>query len=64
MDIIIGSGNKRQKYVLATGDHMKAMAKASPIEHTKIMGNMKALVRQQPLIRVKGKVAAALKAAR
>ena len=50
MDIIIGSGNNRQKIEVATGATMKALAKADPIEHTKIVGNLKALVRAQPKI--------------
>ena len=50
MDIIIGSGNNRQKLEVATGAQMKALAKTDPIEHTKIVGNLKALVRAQPKI--------------
>lgn len=60
MDIIIGRGNSRAKFVIATGREMKALAKTNPIEHTKIVGNLKALVRQQAPVRVKGRVAKAL----
>ena len=49
MDIIIGSGNARQKFEITTGREMKAMAKTNPIEHVKIVGNLKALVRRQPV---------------
>lgn len=52
MDIILGSGNSRQKFTVATGQALKALAKENPIEHTKIMGNLKALVRRQPKITV------------
>ena len=48
MHIIIGSGNNRQSFEIATGATMKALAKTNPIEHTKIVGNLKALVRRQP----------------
>jgi hypothetical protein len=50
MDIIIGRGNSRAKFEVATGQQMKALAKTDPIEHTKILGNLKALVRAQPKI--------------
>lgn len=49
MNIVLGSGNNRQVFEIATGKGMKAMAKESPIEHTKIVGNLKALVRRQPV---------------
>lgn len=45
MDIIIGSGKNRQKYSIPTGQALKALAKENPIEHVKIVGNVKGLVR-------------------
>lgn len=48
MHIVLGSGNNRQVFEVATGREMKAMAKTNPIEHAKIVGNLKALVRRQP----------------
>lgn len=46
MDIIIGSGNKRQKFTVPTGQPLKQLAKTDPIEHVKIVGNVKGLVRK------------------
>ena len=63
MDITIGSGNNRRVFTVATGAAMKALARENPIEHTKITGNLKALVRRQERVRVKGKVAKALQRA-
>ena len=45
MDIIIGSGSRRQKFVVPSGMALKSLAKSDPIEHVKIVGNLKALVR-------------------
>ena len=61
MDIIIGSGKNRQKFVVATGAAMKDLAKKNPIEHAKIIGNLKAFVRRQPKVHVRGKIARSLK---
>ena len=49
MHIVLGSGNNRQSFEVATGRPMKEMAKTNPVEHTKIVGNLKALVRRQPV---------------
>lgn len=46
MDIVIGRGNSRMKFVIPTGQQLKAVAKTNPIEHVKIIGNVKALVRE------------------
>lgn len=48
MHIIIGSGNRRQSFEITTGKPMKALAKSDGVEHAKIVGNLKALVRRQP----------------
>ena len=45
MDIVIGSGSRRQKFVVPSGSVLKALAKSDPIEHVKIVGNVKGLVR-------------------
>ena len=58
MNIVIGRGNNRMEIKdVATGREMRALAKSDPIEHTKRLGNLKALVRRQPTVHVKGKIA-------
>ena len=52
MNIVIGSGNNRQVFEVVTGKEMKALAKNNGVEHAKIVGNLKALVRRQPLKRM------------
>lgn len=46
MDIILGSGNNRKKFTLATGYPMRKMAKEQPLEYVKIRGNITALARK------------------
>lgn len=62
MQITIGRGNNRQSLEIATGRQMKAMAKTNPIEHVKIVGNLKALVRNQPKVHVSPSVLRRMKA--
>lgn len=62
MDIIIGSGNKRMVFPLATGEGMEYLAKTNPVEHVKIVGNLKALVRRQPKVAMTEAAFARLKA--
>lgn len=47
MDIIIGSGNSRQKHTIATGYPMRQMEKHQPLEYVKLRGNLVALSRKR-----------------
>lgn len=46
MDIILGSGNNRQRFTVATGYSMRKMEKEQPVEYVKLTGNITALARR------------------
>lgn len=52
MNIVLGSGNNRKSFEIATGRQMKELAKTNGVEHAKILGNLKALMRRQPAVRM------------
>jgi hypothetical protein len=53
MNIILGRGNNRQTFSAPAGASFRALQRDNPVEAVKITGNLLALVRQQPKIRIK-----------
>jgi hypothetical protein len=59
--LIIGRGNSRQVLTMPTAREVREMAKSNAVEHAKIKGNLLALVRRQPKVRMTERAFALLK---
>lgn len=48
MDIVFGSGNRRQKVSLATGHAMRYYERSHPIDYVKMKGTIMDRIRNKP----------------